>query len=146
MRGRGKRNRFAEEKTERCPELQPLLPSPPFLLPAARRGRRGEREEKSARVRDHEKTNGRPHLASNHLNCCPSTPRMPCGAGRVTLGSAPRRPSKASLQLVKREGLRSKASQRPPLFFEKKHVFTPHQKLHTLATILIKKSTIFISL
>lgn len=61
--------------------------SPPRRLPGGR--------EESARVRDHENTNGRPHLASNHLlSRRPELPQCFAVHGHVTVGSAPSRPNK----------------------------------------------------
>lgn len=103
MRGRGKRNRFAGEGTGRCPKLQPLLPSPPFLRPAGRRGER--RGRASSTPRENKRP---PPPRSNHLTLGPSSPQCLAAQGRVTLGSAPCRPSKPHSQQEKLEGPRSR--------------------------------------
>lgn len=78
MRGRGKRNRFAgkergvSDATAAAVAAAAAAVSPPRWTPGG--------GEESARVRDHEKTNDRPHLASNHLPRGPQLPTMPCGA------------------------------------------------------------------
>lgn len=104
--------------------LQPLLPPPPFLHPAACR-ERGAGGDENARVRDHEKTNGRPHLASNHLTRGPELPTMPCGAWarHRRLRPAQAQPASPAARET-REGPRSNGSRHlfrnPPTFFLKK--------------------------